>query len=101
MTYTGWNPSIAGGLCLTNDINVNGLLLNHRDLNGTIWICTGIDGWWTTPPAEISDVPKPFWDGSLLTTGRYTVRTITISGCFIPPDKSLVWYNRKALIQVS
>jgi hypothetical protein len=101
MTYTGWNPSIAGGLCLTNDINVNGLLLNHRDLNGTIWICTGIDGWWTTPPAEISDVPKPFWDGSLLTTGRYTVRTITITGCFIPPDKSLVWYNRRALIQVS
>ena len=101
MTYTGRDPFIAGGLCLTNDINVNGLLLNHRDMNNTIWVCTGVEGWWTTPPAEIPDVPKPFWDGSLLTTGRYTTRTVTITGCFIPPDKSLVWYNRKALIQVS
>jgi len=100
MFYTGRGQGHAT-LCLKEDINVNGLLLNHRDLNGTIWLCTGIDGWWTLPPAEIPDVPKPFWDGSLLTTGRYLTRTITISGCFIPPDPSLVWYNRNALIQVS
>jgi Siphovirus-type tail component, C-terminal domain len=101
MAYVGRNPHIVGGLCLTEDINVNGLLLNHRDLNGTIWLCTGIEGWWTLPPSEIPDVPKPFWDGSLLTTGRYLMRTITISGCFIPPHPSYVWYNRDALIRVS
>lgn len=101
ISYTGRNQHAGGGLCLTEDINVNGLLLNHRDDNGTIWLCTNVEGWWTTPPAEIPDVPKPFWDGSLLTTGRYLSRTVTISGCFIPPDASLVWYNRQALIQVS
>ena len=37
----------------------------------------------------------------MLTTGRYLTRTITISGCFIPPDQSLVWYNRDALIRVA
>ena len=71
-------------LCLTEDINVNGLLLNHRDRNGTIWLCTGIEGWWTLPPSEIPDVPKPYWDGSMLTTGRYLTRTITISRLLHP-----------------
>jgi hypothetical protein len=99
--YTGNNQMAGGGLCLTEDINVNGLLLNHRDRNGTIWLCTEVEGWWTLPPSEIPDVPKPFWDGSLLTTGRYLPRTITISGCFIPPDPSLVWYNRDAILRVS
>ena len=101
MSYTGRNPHLTGGVCLSEDINVNGLLLNHRDENNTLWLCTGIDGWWTLPPSEIPDVPKPFWDGSLLTTGRYLSRAITISGCFIPPDPSLVWYNRNALLQVA
>ena len=86
-------------LRLSEDINVNGLLLNHRDKNGTIWLCTGIEGWWTTPSAEIADVPAPYWDGSMLTTGRYTARTITITGCFIPPDPKLVWYNRDAILR--
>jgi len=99
-TYTGRGQG-HGALCLTEDINVNGLLLNHRDRNGTIWLCTGIEGWWTLPPSELPDVPKPYWDGSMLTTGRYLVRTITVSGCFIPQDPSLVWYNRDALIRCS
>jgi len=99
-SYTGRNQG-HGTLCLTEDINVNGLLLNHRDRNNTIWLCTGIEGWWTLPPADIEDVPKPYWDGSMLTTGRYLARNITISGCFIPPDASLVWYNREALIRCS
>jgi hypothetical protein len=101
MSYTGASPLMAGGFCLSEDINVNGLLLNHRDDNNTLWLCTEVEGWWTIPPSEIPDVPKPFWDGSLLTTGRYLTRTITISGVFIPPDASLVWYNRNALIQAS
>jgi hypothetical protein len=99
--YAGSNQLAAGGLCLTEDVNVNGLLLNHRDRNGTIWLCTDIEGWWTLPPSEIPDVPKPYWDGSMLTTGRYLTRTITISGCFIPPNPSLVWYNRDAILRVS
>jgi hypothetical protein len=101
MAYAGRNPKMAGGFCLSEDVNVNGLLLNHRDKNNTLWICTEIEGWWTTPPAEIPDVAKPFWDGSLLTTGRYGVRTITISGIFIPPDPSLVWYNRDAILRAA
>ncbi len=99
--YVGNNQLAGGGLCLSEDVNVNGLLLNHRDRNGTIWLCTEVEGWWTLPPSEIPDVPKPYWDGSLLTTGRYLTRTITISGCFIPPDPSLVWYNRDAILRVS
>jgi hypothetical protein len=99
--YAGNNQMAGGGLCLTEDINVNGLLLNHRDRNGTIWLCTDVEGWWTLPPSEIPDVPKPFWDGSLLTTGRYLSRTVTISGCFIPPDKSLVQYNRDVILRVA
>jgi len=101
MAYAGRNPKMAGGYCLTEDINVNGLLLNHRDNNNTIWICSEIEGWWTLPPVEIPDVAKPFWDGSLLTTGRYTNRTVTISGIFIPPDPSLVWYNRDAILRAA
>jgi hypothetical protein len=99
--YNGRSPHAAGNLCLTDDINVNGLLLNHRDANGTIWLCTDIEGWWTLPPQETPDIQRPYWDGSMLTTGRFQARQITISGCFIPPDPSLVWYNRDALIRVS
>jgi hypothetical protein len=98
--YSG-NTQGHAALCLTEDINVNGLLLNHRDANGTIWLCTGIEGWWTTAAPDIADVPAPYWDGSMLTTGRYTTRTITISGCFIPPDSSLVWYNRDAILRAA
>lgn len=99
--YDGRASSMSGALCLTSDININGLLLNHRDINGTIWLCTEIEGWWTLPPSEIPDVPKPYWDGSMLTTGRYLTRTINISGCFIPPSKQLVAYNRDLLIRVA
>jgi len=99
IAYAGRNPKLVGGFCLSEDINVNGLLLNHRDANNTLWLCTGIEGWWTLPPSEIPDVPKPYWDGSLLTTGRYQSRTITISGLFIPPHPSLVWYNRDAILR--
>ena len=99
--YDGYPRHGRGGLCLTSDINVNGLVLNHRDEHGTTWLCTGIEGWWTLPPSEIPDVPKPYWDGSLLTTGRYQPRTITITGCFIPPDPSWVWYNRDQLLRVA
>ena len=98
--YNGRATQSVAGLCLGGDINLNGLLLNHRDGNGTIWLCTEIEGWWTLPPSEISDVPKPYWDGSMLTTGRYLMRTITVSGCFVPPDPSLVWYNRDLLMRV-
>jgi len=99
--YAGRNPKLAGGIALTEDINVNGLLLNHRDANNTVWICNDIEGWWTLPPSEIPDVPKPFWDGSLMTTGRYLTRTITISGVFMPPHPALVWYCRDALLRVA
>jgi len=97
-SYEGRNQG-HGTLCLSEDINVNGLLLNHRDRNNTIWLCTGVEGWWTLPPSELPDIPKPYWDGSMLTTGRYLMRTVTISGCFIPPDASWVRYNRDALIR--
>ena len=90
-----------GGLCLTSDININGLTFDTRDANGTIWLCTGVEGWWTLPPSESPDVPKPYWDGSLLTTGRYQSRMITVTGCFIPPDPSWVWYNRDMLLRVA
>jgi len=99
--YDGYPRFGQGGLCLTGDINVNGLLLNTRDANGTTWLCTGIEGWWTLPPSDIPDVAKPYWDGSLLTTGRYQSRTITITGCFIPPDASWVWYNRDQILRVA
>jgi hypothetical protein len=99
-TYSGSGQS-GSQFCLTGDINVNGLLLNHRDDNGTVWLCTNIEGWWGLPPNEIPDVPQPYWDGSLLTTGRYLPRTITISGTFIPPNKSWVWYNRDVLMRVA
>jgi hypothetical protein len=97
--YDGRSQSTPGGLCLNADVNVNGLVLNTRDANGTLWLCTGIDGWWTLPPSEIPDVPKPYWEGSMLTTGRYLTRTITVSGCFIPPGPEWVWYNRDAILR--
>jgi hypothetical protein len=99
INYNGRTMHKPGGLCLSADVNVNGLVLNTRDTDGTLWLCTGIDGWWTLPPAEILDVPKPYWDGSMLTTGRYLTRTVTISGCFIPPDASWVWYNRDKILR--
>jgi len=99
LNYNGRNMHKPGGLCLYEDVNVNGLVLNRRDEDGTLWLCTGIEGWWTLPPSEIIDVPKPYWDGSMLTTGRYLSRTITISGCFIPPHPSWVWRNRDRLLR--
>ena len=101
VNYNGRSQHGPGGLCLTDDVNVNGLLLNPRDKNGTMWLCTGIEGWWTLPPWRSPTSPSPYWDGSMLTTGRYLSRTVTISGCFIPPGPEWVWYNRDAILRCS
>ncbi len=84
-------PQIINGLRLGADITLNGLILNTIDENDTIWVCTGIDGWWGQTAPEMPDIPRGTEAGSYDVEGRPTARSMTVSGFFIPkdPDASL------------
>jgi len=77
------------GLKLQGDIVINGLVLNTIGDDGTIWICTDIDGWWDLPESQIVDLPRGLDDGSYDVRGRWAARNLVLTGSVLPqtPDK--------------
>jgi len=92
------NPYITG-MQLNADVILNGLVLNTVDENNVVWVCTGIDGWWTMPDVEMQDIPRGLGDGSYDVNGRYAYRNITLTGSILPPDPSLVPASRDKLVR--
>jgi len=69
-----------------DDISLNGITFNHLDDSGCIWFIEDIDGWWGLPDLEAFDDPRSYIeDGSYFAAGRYSPRTITITGHILPP----------------
>jgi phage-related protein len=90
---------IVSGMTLGADISIGSLTLNTIDSNGVVWVCTDIEGWWTTPDPELPDLPRGWGDGSYDSRGRYTARNLTLAGAFLTQDPSQVAAARKTLIE--
>jgi hypothetical protein len=91
-------PNVTG-MTLGADISIAGLTLNTIDSNGVVWVCTDIDGWWTTPDPELPDLPRGWGDGSYDARGRYAARNLSLTGVFLTQDPSQVASARKTLIE--
>ena len=71
---------------LKSDISLGSLVLNTIDSRQVVWICTDIAGWWDTADLELPDIPRGLDDGSFEAYGRWTTRSINMSGSILPPD---------------
>lgn len=91
-------PNITG-MQLNADIAIADLVLNTIDEQGTVWVCTEIDGWWTSAQPEVPDITRGTEDGSYDISGRYAARQITLSGVFVPQDPSNIQVARDKLIR--
>ena len=74
--------------CLTDDVSIGDLFLNHMDEDGNAWRLGNIEGWWTLPESEFVDAPRGWDDGSYDTAGRYLARSITLTGWIDPVTKA-------------
>lgn len=89
-------------LCIVSDFQLgDSLFLNAVDDDDVTWICSDVEGWWTTPEPDVPDVPKAYFDGSFPTRGRYTSRVFTITGTFFPRYPDTVSRARDRLIRAA
>lgn len=86
-------------LCLSKDVEIEGLVMNTIDSYGVVWLVSDLEGWWTTPEPEVPDVPRAWFDGSYETRGRYGARTFNLVGSFIPHSPRDVSAARDRLIR--
>jgi hypothetical protein len=92
------NPYITG-MELNADVILNGLVLNTVDENNVVWVCTGIEGWWTMPEVDMQEIPRGLGDGSYDVNGRYASRNVTLTGSILPPSPSYVPAARDKLVR--
>lgn len=86
------------GMTLGADISLGNLILNTIDGDDIVWVCTDINGWWTTPDPEMPDLARGWGNGSYDATGRYSARFIELSGTFLVPEPALVPVARQKLL---
>lgn len=87
------------GMVLSSDIHINGLTLNTIDANGIVWVCTDIDGWWNLSTPSIPDIQRGLDDGSYAVRGRWTARSLTLTGSILVPDASYTAAARQTLME--
>jgi hypothetical protein len=87
------------GMVLSSDIQINGLTLNTIDEDGVVWVCTDIDGWWNLATPDIPDIPRGLDDGSYGVRGRWTARSLTLTGSILVPDASYTAAAREKLME--
>jgi hypothetical protein len=95
------SPRPDGELCVDGDIQLGNLVFNSTDSDGTVWIVSDLEGWWTLPEPDIPDYPLGADDGSYETAGRYNARIFTISGVFMPSSPDMVAVSRAKLIRAA
>jgi hypothetical protein len=91
-------PQVLNGLELNADVLLNDLVLNTIDESGTVWICTGIDGWYGQSAPELPNIARGTEDGSYDVSGRYAARVITVRGVFFPPSQEALGAARDRLV---
>lgn len=91
-------PTITG-MKLLGDVSLGSLTLNTRETNGTVWVCTDIENWWTLAEPDFPSVERAFGDGSYDVSGRYQARELRLEGVILVPQPSLVPAARDTLAQ--
>jgi hypothetical protein len=86
------------GMVLAGDIRINGLTLNTIDANNVVWVCTDIEGWWNAPGVELQDYKRGLDDGSYDVRGRWTARSMTLTGAILTQTPSQVPAARETLL---
>jgi len=86
-------------LQLNADVQIGDFVFNTIDEDQIIWICTDIEGWWSTATPETPNIPRGFQDGSYDVSGRYAARELTLTGVFIPQGPTDVGLARQKLLQ--
>jgi len=86
-------------LKLEGNIVLNDFIFNTIDDQGVVWVVTDIDGWWSSPDAEVQDIARVAGDGGYDVSGRYEARSITIEGSFLVPKPELVEAAKDRLMQ--
>jgi hypothetical protein len=86
-------------MVLAGDIRINGLTLNTVDANNVVWVCTDIEGWWNAPGVELQDYKRGLDDGSYDVRGRWTARSMTLTGAILTQNPSQVPAARQALLE--
>jgi hypothetical protein len=87
------------GMVLAGDIRINGLTLNTIDANNVVWVCTDIEGWWNASGVEVQDYKRGLDDGSYDVRGRWTARSLTLTGAILTQSPSQVPAAREALLE--
>ena len=87
------------GMVLAGDIRINGLTLNTVDANNVVWVCTDIEGWWNAPGVEVQDYKRGLDDGSYDVRGRWTARSLTLSGSILTQTPSQAVVARQELLE--
>lgn len=87
------------GMVLAGDIRINGLTLNTVDANNVVWVCTDIEGWWNASGVEVQDYKRGLDDGSYDVRGRWTARSLTLTGSILTQSPSQVPAARQTLLQ--
>jgi hypothetical protein len=59
------------------------LNFNNIDGNGTIWVCSDIEGWWNIAEPSIPNIERGFGDGSFDVSGRNLARDLTFNGSIL------------------
>ena len=90
-----------GGLELRGDIMLDNLVLNTIDEQGTTWVCTDIDGWWTLSSPEFPQFDRYDQDGEHEVTGRYQARDMILTGVFVPKKPGDVAGPRDRLVRAA
>jgi len=67
-------------ILLPNNTYLN---FNNIDGNGTIWVCSDIEGWWNLPDPSIPNIERGFGDGSFDVSGRNLARDLTFNGSIL------------------
>jgi hypothetical protein len=88
-------------LKLEGNIVLGDFIFNTIDENGVVWVITDIDGWWSTPDADVPEIERAAGDGGYDVSGRYESRSIQLEGSFLVTDPSKVEAARDKLVQAA
>lgn len=94
-------PNEIEKLKLEGNIVLGDFVFNTIDEDNIVWVIREINGWWSSPTADVEEIERSAGDGGYAVPGRYTSRSIEIEGSFLVTDPSQVEAARDKLIQAA
>ena len=59
------------------------LTFNKVRTDGTVWVVSDIEGWWTLSESAVPNIERGFGDGSFDINGRFLARDLTLTGSVV------------------